>query len=492
MITDISFLCADSSIYCFEKGASMYKIAVAKLDQPICADWKEVDAAAVPATSKEEYEQRLANLWNMPESQKYAGIIIYGDREHYFNIHYLTGFDPRFEEALLIVKRGAKPILVVGIECFSYVKGLNVDVDVVLYQTFGLMGQPNSDSKMLDEILADAGIPDEGKVGLTGWKYYDPSKHCGGGLLTDVPYYIVDAASRVYGMERLENATDLFMDCQYGLRHNVSATEIVQFEYSGTKVSRGVYNCIDKIRPGVSEIEATKEMLIEGSPQSIHPNLNFGDDHMALGVASPGHHRTLSYGDMLGIGYAYRGSLVHKAGIYARGPEDVPEEKKAYLEDFVKPYFATVIKWYEMLQIGGNAVDIYNMVDEWIGFEKFGMALNPGHMTHTDEWTNTPFYPDSKVRLTSGMAFQCDYTVTFHDPYMVCHVEDGVVIADEKLREEIKKTSPECWERIQARRDFMINVMHADLPEEVLPLSDLPGVCFPYMADTRTILIKEL
>ena len=36
-------------------------------------------------------------------------VIVYADREHFANMSYLTGFDPRWEEALLILVPGRTP-----------------------------------------------------------------------------------------------------------------------------------------------------------------------------------------------------------------------------------------------------------------------------------------------------------------------------------------------------------------------------------------------
>jgi len=43
-------------------------------------------------------------------------LLIYADREHSANLAWLTGFDPRFEEALLIVAPGHTPTLLAGPE----------------------------------------------------------------------------------------------------------------------------------------------------------------------------------------------------------------------------------------------------------------------------------------------------------------------------------------------------------------------------------------
>jgi hypothetical protein len=54
------------------------------------------------------------------EELKLTHIVVYGDREHFANLTYLTGFDPRFEEALLIIRRASTPLILVGNECVSY------------------------------------------------------------------------------------------------------------------------------------------------------------------------------------------------------------------------------------------------------------------------------------------------------------------------------------------------------------------------------------
>ena len=63
-----------------------------------------------------------------------------------------------------------------------------------------------------------------------------------------------------------------------------------------------------------------------------------------------------------------------------------------------------------------------------------------------------------------------------------------VVTRDAALREQICAIAPGCWARIQARQEFMRKELGIQLPDEVLPLSDLQGVCFPYLADLNVVL----
>ena len=470
----------------------MYEIIAKKLSRPIEEDWKPLDHSEVPETTREDLEGRISRLWAMEQAKQYSCIIIYADREHFSNLNYFTSFDMRFEEALLVLYRdGRKPVIVLGNESMAYSRMIPIDVDRRLYQSFSLMGQPNdSRSLILGDLLASLEIPTLGKVGLIGWKHYDPKLHPGCGLVTDVPHYIAQALISALGEDRLENATDLLSDCVYGLKHHLSAREIVQFEYLGAKVSRSVYRCIRDLEPGMSEMEASALLKLDGEPLATFPNVNFGDAHTAYGLASPAYGKRLALGDFIGVGYGKRGANIHKSGIYARSAADIPADREGYIEKMAKPYFASVVRWYEMMRIGMRGGDVWQMIEDCIGFEKSGPGLNPGHLIHTDEWTHSPFCSGSEIELASGMAIQCDFTVTFSNPHMTCHVEDGLVLADESLRAEIKALSPACWARIEWRRRFMIDTLNIDLPDEVLPMSDFPAVFFPFMADTMTVLAK--
>ena len=61
-------------------------------------DFAFVDAQ--PGVPADEYERRLAALYQAAQADWVA---VYADREHYANLVYLLNFDPRFEEALLML-----------------------------------------------------------------------------------------------------------------------------------------------------------------------------------------------------------------------------------------------------------------------------------------------------------------------------------------------------------------------------------------------------
>ena len=53
--------------------------------------------------------RRLARLRQRMDERGFDRLVVYADREHSANMSYLTGFDPRFEEALLIVGPDGEP-----------------------------------------------------------------------------------------------------------------------------------------------------------------------------------------------------------------------------------------------------------------------------------------------------------------------------------------------------------------------------------------------
>jgi hypothetical protein len=61
--------------------------------------------------------------------------VVYADREHCANLLHLTGFDPRFEEALLLLSADGRRKLLVGNECLGYLPDAEaLGLEVELFQ----------------------------------------------------------------------------------------------------------------------------------------------------------------------------------------------------------------------------------------------------------------------------------------------------------------------------------------------------------------------
>ena len=85
--------------------------------------------------------------------------------------------------------------------------------------------------------------------------------------------------------------------------------------------------------------------------------------------------------------------------------------------------------------------EVYALVDDILPKDIFCWKLNPGHLTADEEWLSSPIYEGSRLKLKSGMLLQIDIIPSV-EGYPGCCCENGVVLADTVLKEEIKKQYP--------------------------------------------------
>ena len=144
----------------------------------------------------------------------YDRLVVYADREHSANLSYLTGFDPRFEEAILIVGPDGDPAILVGNECYGMAGAAPLPMRRHRFQDLSLPSQPRDRSRPLREILGDEGIGTGSRVGVIGWKTYADRR------AMEVPAFLVDDAARARRSQRHRSRTpaDLLIDAADGLR----------------------------------------------------------------------------------------------------------------------------------------------------------------------------------------------------------------------------------------------------------------------------------
>ena len=104
------------------------------------------------------YPARVARLRERMATERYTHLVVYADREHSANLSYLTGFDPRFEEAILILGRDGEPAILVGNECWGMAGAAPLPMRRHRFQDLSLPSQPRDKSRPLREILGDEGI----------------------------------------------------------------------------------------------------------------------------------------------------------------------------------------------------------------------------------------------------------------------------------------------------------------------------------------------
>ncbi len=134
---------------------------LAELDLPDFGSPEEVPAIPEPV-----YRNRLRELQARADAHAYDVVIVYSDREHSANLSYLSGFDPRFEEAMLVVAPDGDPLALVGNECVGLAEAAPLPMRVELFQDFSLPGQPRNRSRPLREILTEEGVAESARVGV--------------------------------------------------------------------------------------------------------------------------------------------------------------------------------------------------------------------------------------------------------------------------------------------------------------------------------------
>ncbi|HUG48366.1 MAG TPA: aminopeptidase P family N-terminal domain-containing protein [Candidatus Limnocylindria bacterium] len=440
--------------------------------------------ASIPQLSAELYVGRLERLRERMAESGYDAVIVYADREHSGNIAYLTGFDPRFEEALLVVGDEGEPAILVGNECWGMAGAAPLPMRRHMFQDFSLPSQPRHRSLSLADILAEEGVRPGTRVGLVGWKTYALPE------MSDVPAYLVDELRGLVGKGgSVQNATGLFIDPSDGLRVINEVEQLAAFEYAACHTSQGVRRLLFGLQPGMTEQQAVQLLEWNGAPLSCHLMLTAGP-RARFGLLSPSD-RVIERGDPLTVAFGVWGALNCRAGWVVEEAAELPEGVGDYVERLVAPYFEAVAEWYGALRVGQTGGVLQEIIDRRLGDPFFGIFLNPGHQLHVDEWVNSPIWPSSEVPLRSGMCLQADIIPATGTAYFTTNIEDGLALADEGLREELAARYPGAWARIQARREFMADAIGIELHPDVLPFSNIPSYLPPLMLRPEQVMVMR-
>jgi hypothetical protein len=435
-----------------------------------------------PELPEAEYERRIAAVREAVDSE---WVVVYGDREHFANLAYLSGFDPRFEEAVLVLGPENSRHLLVGNEGLDY--GIEVAVprlDMVLCQSLSLMGQDRSKSPSLRRCLSDIGIGPGDRIGVVGWKYFSPEEWEGPSQGIAVPAFLLDTLRDLVGDEGVvEDVTAALLAPDEGLRSRASADQIAVFEWAASRATRAVMRVVSNTRPGITELEAISFMGYEGEPLSAHIMFASGSGEI-VGLRSPTA-RTIREGDAVTTAVGYWGGLGCRAGLLRSG------EDAAFTRELGAPYFHAIATWYETVRIGTTGGQVFDAIEDALASTNFRPMLNPGHLTHLDEWVHSPIVRDGNVPLASGMVFQCDIIPTPAGPGRALNCEDSVAIADEGLRKELSTRYPSLWRRILDRQRFMRDELGIGLADEILPLSSSPAYLPPFWLDHDHVYVRH-
>lgn len=454
--------------------------------QLIHQPWLSLSATEpAPRPAFATFQSRLDSLRNLLKEENFDLALVYGDREHFANLHFFTNFDPRFEEALLIVGPAESPLLLVGNECQAYLPISPLwkegRLRAELYRPFSLEDQTRTISRTLEEIFVSEGARSGARVALIGTKSYH-DEH-----LSDIPSYLVDAVRATCGATNCLNRSHWLTDAQNGLRVRWSAADIAYFEINNTKASEAIRRMHYGLRPGITDHQLIAECAAyDGTPLSCHMTCKTGPNRVSLASASG---NLIERGHTWSANVAYWGANVCRANWIAESEADLPEAARDYIAAFAGPYFIAMAEWLEMLAPGCRGGDLHDRMKSLLPDDMFHVELNPGHHIGYDEWPSAPVYAGSRVELQSGMVLQSDI-IPSHPVYFSTRMEDGYALADEALRQQLAQEHPESWRRMESRRKFLAEQIGISLHPSVLPLANTAGIIAPWGLSPEQIFAR--
>lgn len=456
-------------------------VTLSSVPQP--AVWHGIPSVTL---SDETLRERKANVLSRMQQQGLDALVIYADKEHGGNFEYLTGFIPRFEEALLVLHSTGEAVLVLGNENLKLAAHARLENRVVHAPWFSLPNQPMDNQQSLPALLKSAGVTPGKTLGLAGWKLFT-GKGDNVSQMFDLPAFIVDAIRLAgEGSLQLRNATGIFIDPDGGARTTNNANEIAHYEYGANLASTAILTALNAIAPGKTEKEIASLLAAEGQPNNVVTIAATGD-RFAFANLYPSD-KAIQRGDKFSLTASYKGGLSSRAAYVVADASELAPAVSDYLDVVAKPYFQAVVTWLEHLHIGMRGGEMYDLIEQVLPKAEYHWHLNPGHLVADEEWLCSPIGPKSDALLRSGMMLQIDI-IPSRAGYAGASIEDTVALADEPLRQKLASEYPALWERVVARRAYIAEHIGIQLPEEVLPMSNTVGYLRPWLLDQGRALV---
>lgn len=456
------------------------RIVVKPVPQPDC--WQAVPSVTLTdATLKKRKDRVLERMAQL----SLETLIVYADKEHGANFEYLTGFIPRFEEALLVLHQDGEAVLVLGNENLKLAAHARLENRVVHAPWFSLPNQPMTNAVSLPDTLRLAGLAGKKRIGVAGWKLFT-SEHDDNTQLFDVPAFILDSLrAAVPSGCVLVNATGVFISPANGARIINNANELAHYEYGANLASTAILRALNAIEPGKTEKQIGALLAAEGQANNVIMIAATGD-RFANANLYPGD-KVIQRGDKFSLTTSYKGGLSSRAAYVVANESELNPAVADYLDVVAIPYYRAVVGWLEEMRVGVTGGEIYQLIETLLPKSEYHWHLNPGHLVADEEWMCSPIMPDSVIPLASGMLLQIDI-IPSRAGYAGASIEDTVALADAALRKALARDYPAMWARIVARRDYIQRELGIKLSEDVLPLSNTVGYLRPWLLDQRLAL----
>ncbi len=433
------------------------------------------------------FEERHKKILQRMKEFNISSLIIYADKEHGGNFEYLTGFIPRFEEALQVLMQDGSSYLILGNENYNKVKYSRIKSVGIHCPLFSLPNQPMDGFQNFETYLSQIPFDETGKIGLVDWKLltreFDEES-----TVTSIPHYIVDSLIDMLGRERLVNASHLYIDPGYGVRVTNNANEIAKYEFGASLASDALLEAYNTIEIGVSEFELGSALNKAGQNPTVVTIAAIGERFEGANLYPRSN--KLKSGDKIALTVGYKGGLSSRTGYAVKSLIELESIDPHYYEEVVLPYYRAYLYWLQHIELGTVGGDFYEKFAKIYPQEVYGWNLNPGHLTADEEWLSSPFYQGSDRIIQSGMIFQVDF-IPNQSGHQGVSAEATVAIADETLRNEIKNQYPELYNRFQKRRDYIESTLGISLAPHWLPMGSTLGYLRPFMLDHSTALVLK-
>lgn len=440
------------------------------------------------ALNDQTIEQRRSKILQGMARQNLDSLVVYADKEHGGNFEYLTGFIPRFEEGLLVLHKNGEAVLVLGNENLKLAQHARIPASVVHAPWFSLPNQPMDTTLSLSEVLQQAGLGGQQRVGIAGWKLFTGS-HDNNTSLFDIPTFIFQALQTTLTLScELLNATGLFISPIDGARIINNANEIAHYEYGANLASSAALTALNAVELGKTEKAIAALLAAEGQANNVVTIAATGDRFENANLYPSD--KQIQAGDKFSLTVSYKGGLTSRAAYVVHDTCELHHEVRDYLDVVAIPYYRAVANWLEHMRVGVKGHEVYELIERVLPKAEYHWHLNPGHLVADEEWLCSPIYSGSEIPLSSGMLLQIDI-IPSRKGYAGASIEDTVALADEALHQQLATQYPELWLRICARRKYIRDVLNIQLREDVLPLSNTVGYLRPYLLNKDLALIYQ-
>lgn len=434
----------------------------------------------------ETMEWRRRKVLHRMSEEHLDVLIVYADLEHGSNFEYLTGFLPRFEEAILVLHQDGTAYLLLGNENTKMVRYSRIPAELIHVPFFSLPNQPMTGEREMAEYFREAGLCEGQKVGLVGWKMFT-SKGMDNKHLFELPYYVVETIKACVGMGQIRNSCHLFIG-EHGARTMNNANEIAHYEFGSALASTCILQALNQVQQGITELELGSYLNAYGQRNSVVTIAATGERFEYANFYPT--EKRVALGDKMSLTVGYKGGLSSRAGYAVESAAQLPEEGKDYIERLAAPYYKAVVAWLENIRIGMSGDELYELIKVVLPPETYHWSLNPGHLTADEEWMSSPVYPGSRERLTSGMMLQTDI-IPGIPGYAGVSCESGIALADKTLKEELMLTYPQLYEVFGKRRKYMEEILNIRLSEDVLLMNDTVAYYRPFFMNRELAFVKR-